>query len=185
MESIGISNRLYVIIISGAAFTASILIIAFLAEIISFSHRMVSAVFLKSEQNQTAFGLKATSHLKELKRKMDSLSALDKCCFLPVTSFFVWLTTYVMFYVVMWSMEVKLSFTENVLASSAAVVTNFLPVNGLGSFGTLEAGWAAGYMLVGVKVDDAIISGFIMHLIVVMVGLILALISVFYLKKNT
>jgi uncharacterized membrane protein YbhN (UPF0104 family) len=60
-----------------------------------------------------------------------------------------------------------------VLASLGEAVVGLLP-NAIGSFGTLEAGWAAGYVLCGVDRADAVATGFIMHGIVVLAGLILS-----------
>ena len=181
-----IGNEIYssFIIFVCVLFIVSIFMTIFLSEFINFSGRIVLKILLRPGPKKSAIGLKAEFYLDDLKDKLSSLSVIGKYCFLPLTSFFIWLTTYVMFYFVMRSMDIKLSFMESILASSAAVVTNFLPINGLGSFGTLEAGWTAGYMFLGVDMDDAIISGFIMHLIVVAVGLILALASIVYLENN-
>jgi len=52
-----------------------------------------------------------------------------------------------------------------VAGNTGQVLANVLPVNSFGSFGTLEAGWSGGFVLVGMSPQDAITTGFGYHLI--------------------
>jgi len=79
------------------------------------------------------------------------------------------------------SFAIDITFIKSILASSGAVITSYLPINGLGNFGTLEAGWALGYTMLGVSKNVAIASGFVMHIIIVVIGLLLSIISAFFL----
>jgi hypothetical protein len=56
-------------------------------------------------------------------------------------------------------------FLEAVFGSSLAVLTNLLPINGLAGFGTQEAGWVAGFGLLGVGREAALTSGLAVHLV--------------------
>jgi uncharacterized protein (TIRG00374 family) len=58
----------------------------------------------------------------------------------------------------------ELDFLQAVFGSSLAVLTNILPVNGLAGFGTQEAGWVAGFGLLGVGREAALTSGVAVHL---------------------
>ena len=40
------------------------------------------------------------------------------------------------------------------------MVSGFLPVSGIGSFGALEAGWALGFVLVGLETPIAVATAF-------------------------
>jgi uncharacterized membrane protein YbhN (UPF0104 family) len=53
-----------------------------------------------------------------------------------------------------------------IVGSTFAVLTSVLPLSGIGSFGTLEAGWTAGFLLIGFTKEEAIASGFAVHLLV-------------------
>lgn len=52
-----------------------------------------------------------------------------------------------------------------VFGSGLATAFNLLPVNGLAGFGTQEAGWVAGFMLVGAPRDIALAAGIGAHLV--------------------
>jgi uncharacterized membrane protein YbhN (UPF0104 family) len=72
----------------------------------------------------------------------------------------LWLLTFGAFFVIMRAFSMPVSLAQTVLGSTAAVVTGFLPIGGIGSFGTLEAGWALGFVLVGLDRTMAIVSAF-------------------------
>ena len=71
-----------------------------------------------------------------------------------------WLLTFAAFFVIMRAFSMPVGIAQTVLGSTAAVVTGFLPIGGIGSFGTLEAGWALGFVLVGLDRERAVASGF-------------------------
>ncbi len=107
-----------------------------------------------------------------VQRMVADIRALDtrqKFIFLPASSVAVTVINYTLFYCTMVFMGIDIGFFKNMLASLGELVTTFLP-NTLGSFGTMEAGWAAGYMLCGVSKADAIATGFIMHGIILLSG---------------
>jgi len=51
-----------------------------------------------------------------------------------------------------------------VAGSAFAALANLLPFNLVGNLGTLEAGWTAAFMALGVPVDLAAATGFASHL---------------------
>jgi uncharacterized membrane protein YbhN (UPF0104 family) len=72
----------------------------------------------------------------------------------------LWLLTFGGFFAIMRSFSLPVGVSQTVLGSTAAVVTGFLPIGGIGNFGTLEAGWALGFALVGLEQEQAVASGF-------------------------
>ena len=70
-----------------------------------------------------------------------------------------------------------LTVVKTVAASFLASVAAFLPVNGLGGFGTTEAGWTLGFSLVGMPRNIALISGVISNLMSFAVTVCCGLIS--------
>ena len=109
-----------------------------------------------------------------------ALDARQKYVFLPASSVAVTVVNYVLFYCTMVFMGIDIGFFKNMLASLGELITTFLP-NTLGSFGTMEAGWAAGYILCGVSKADAIATGFIMHGIILLSGLAISGCGLIYL----
>jgi glycosyltransferase 2 family protein len=72
----------------------------------------------------------------------------------------LWLLTFTAFFAIMRAFSMPVGLAQTVLGSTAAVVTGFLPIGGIGSFGTLEAGWALGFVLVGLDRTQAVASAF-------------------------
>ena len=92
--------------------------------------------------------------------------------YLPVTvtSLVAWMTAFWMFYALMKGFGVSLTFSKVIFGSTVAIVANALPISGLGNWGILEAGWTAGFLLVGLSKVEAITTGFGVHIIVFMTG---------------
>jgi uncharacterized membrane protein YbhN (UPF0104 family) len=84
---------------------------------------------------------------------------------LAVTSMLIWCALYLLFYLTIRSFGIDIGIIQSVVGSTGGVLTNILPINSFGSFGTLEAGWTGGFMLVGMSEHDAIFTGFGYHII--------------------
>ena len=84
---------------------------------------------------------------------------------LILNSFGIWLFLYSLNYILVRAMDINLSYFEVVFASTFAVFTTILPIQGIGGFGTLESGWTVGFIAVGVTKEVAISSGFGFHII--------------------
>ena len=54
-----------------------------------------------------------------------------------------------MFYAFLRGFGVEISFLETTFGSTIAVIANALSISGIGNWGTLEAGWTAGFLLGG------------------------------------
>jgi hypothetical protein len=83
-----------------------------------------------------------------------------------LTSIGIWILQYSLFYLIAISMGITLSPALILFASSFAVFSTVLPIQAIGGFGTTEAGWALGFIAVGVSTDIAINTGFGFHLII-------------------
>ncbi|OHD70386.1 MAG: hypothetical protein A2W19_16435 [Spirochaetes bacterium RBG_16_49_21] len=84
---------------------------------------------------------------------------------LAVTSILTWSALYFLFYLTIRSFGIDIGLIQSVAGSTGGVLTNVLPINSFGSFGTLEAGWTGGFILVGMSEQDAIFTGFGYHFI--------------------
>lgn len=94
-----------------------------------------------------------------------------------VVSLFVWLALYTFAYVNILVFEYPITYLQTVVGATGMVLTNVLPVNGFGSFGSLEAGWTGGFYLVGMPMDIAVITGIGYHVINFIASLFYAIIS--------
>jgi len=93
-----------------------------------------------------------------------------------VTSLASWVMIFCTFYAYMKGFGVDIPFTKMIFGSTVGVIANALPISGIGNWGTLEAGWAAGFLMVGLSKEKAIATGFGVH---IMIFIVCALISFF------
>ena len=93
-----------------------------------------------------------------------------------LTSLASWVMIFCVFYAYMMGFGVEVPFTRMIFGSTVGVVANALPISGFGNWGTLEAGWAAGFLMVGLSKQKAIATGFGVHILIFIVT---ALISFF------
>lgn len=94
-----------------------------------------------------------------------------------VASLGSWVMIFYVFYAFLRGFGVEVSLSKVVFGSTIAVIANALPVSGLGNWGTLEAGWAAGFLIVGLSKEEAIATGFGVHILIFLVCAITALIG--------
>jgi len=87
-----------------------------------------------------------------------------------------WIMIFFVFYAYLRAFGMEVSFLKVVFGSTIAVIANALPISGLGNWGTLEAGWAAGFLIVGLSKEEAIATGFGVHILIFLVCAITALI---------
>lgn len=106
---------------------------------------------------------------------LNELTPTQRYLTLPVTSLLVQLCIYGFFYYSMKFMGIDIGFCKNMLASSGEMITGLLPINMIGSLGTLEMGWAIGYVICGIPKVDAIATGFIVHALIIGSGLLISL----------
>jgi uncharacterized membrane protein YbhN (UPF0104 family) len=71
-----------------------------------------------------------------------------------------WLVSFAFVFVIALAARLEVTPAQAVLGGVGTTVGSMLPVPGIGTFGGLEAGWAAGFALVGVPTEEAIASAF-------------------------
>ncbi len=106
--------------------------------------------------------------------------------YLPVTlaSLASWAFSYWMFYAFLRGFGFSTPFMKVVFGSTIAIIANVLPVSGLGNWGVLEAGWAAGFILVGLSKVEAITTGFGVHIFLFLTATVVGLLCWVTLKKR-
>jgi len=94
-----------------------------------------------------------------------------------VTSLISWILVFWMFYAFVRGFGIEISFFKVVFGSTIAILANALPISGIGNWGTLEAGWAAGFLMVGLAKEKAIATGFGVHIVIFLISTVMSLIS--------
>jgi uncharacterized protein (TIRG00374 family) len=88
-----------------------------------------------------------------------------------------WFVNYYAFHVLLLGIGLTPRFFDTVVCVTFAALASVLPLNSFGSFGTQEAGWAAGLLLMGFSRENAISSGFATHLLTLAYMLLLGGVS--------
>jgi uncharacterized protein (TIRG00374 family) len=101
---------------------------------------------------------KIFTHLDDALRDSDRLSRRQWLS-LAATTLSVAALQYVLFWSLLRALGSDLSWLQVVVGSSAAQVAGALPVTTVGSIGTHETGWVAGFMWVGVPLSEAALTG--------------------------
>lgn len=91
-----------------------------------------------------------------------------------VTSLASWVMIFCTFYAYMKGFGIDIPFTKMIFGSTVGVIANALPISGIGNWGTMEAGWAAGFLMVGLSKEKAIATGFGVHIIIFIVCAIIS-----------
>ncbi len=95
-----------------------------------------------------------------------------------------WAFSYWMFYAFLRGFGVSPPIMKVVFGSTVAIIANAFPIGGLGNWGVLEAGWAAGFILVGVSKVEAITTGFGFHIFIFLTAVIASFICWVPFKKR-
>jgi hypothetical protein len=108
-----------------------------------------------------------------VQRKMNEMAEdfyaiKDQKSYLPVslTSLASWGMIFWTFYAFLRGFGIGISFLQMIFGSTVGVIANALPISGIGNWGTLEAGWTAGFLMVGVSKEKAIATGFGIHILI-------------------
>ena len=121
---------------------------------------------------------------RKMNETTESFSDMRRGTFVwsALVSILIWIALYSMNYTLIIAMGIDMTFWTVLFASSFAIITTILPVQGIGGFGTMEGGWTIGLMAMGVTKGIAISSGFSYHIIVLFYIGILGCIGI--LKNN-
>lgn len=95
----------------------------------------------------------------------------------------IWISLYSVNYMLANAISINVSFWAVLFASTFAMLTTLLPIQGMGGFGTMESGWTVGFMLLGITKETAITSGFSYHILICTFFFTLGLYGMLMLKK--
>jgi hypothetical protein len=172
-----------------------ILTIVFLIGFILFAFFYMSS-FLSRLSNSMGkisnwIGLRNARFVLWIQRKMNEMAedfyAINaRKTYVPVslTSLASWIMIFLTFYAYMKGFGIEISFTKMMLGSTIGVIANALPISGIGNWGTLEAGWAAGFIIVGLSKEKAIATGFGVHILIFIVCILISFFCWATLKKS-
>jgi len=135
-------------------------------------------------------GMDKVSFIDYILRKIDEtiecFGGMHRGTFIwsALVSIALWIALYSVNYTLIIAMGIDMTFWIVLFASTFALVTTILPVQGIGGFGTIESGWAIGFISAGLSKEVAISSGFVVHIITILYVLILGGYTLVFRNEN-
>ena len=166
--------------------TILLFILLILAILFAFSHMSAFLVWISSLVGKMSGWAKFKNNktLHWVQRKINDMAedfyaikARKTHFSVSLVSLGAWIMIFYAFYAFLRVFGVDVSLSKVVFGSMIAVIANALPISGLGNWGTLEAGWAAGFLMVGLSKEEAIATGFGVHILIFLLCGIMALIG--------
>jgi uncharacterized protein (TIRG00374 family) len=121
--------------------------------------------------------------MNEMAEDFYGIKARKSYLSVSLTSLLSWGMIFWTFYAFLRGFGIEVPFTKMVLGSTVAVIGNALPISGIGNWGTLEAGWTVGFLMVGLSKEKAITTGFGVHIIIFIVCAMMSFFCWVTLKK--
>jgi uncharacterized protein (TIRG00374 family) len=112
--------------------------------------------------------------MNEMAEDFYAINARKSYVPVSLTSLASWVMIFLTFYAYMKGFGIEISLIKMMLGSTIGVIANALPISGIGNWGTLEAGWAAGFIMVGLSKEKAIATGFGVHIIIFIVCVLIS-----------
>jgi uncharacterized membrane protein YbhN (UPF0104 family) len=130
---------------------------------------VLSAIFGAGLQLALPVALRLVGRLKVLRQAREEIDALSRGRLLGLAAInsLVWLSLFALYFTSLRAFGVDVSPPQAVVGAGGAIVTNLLPINGIGSVGTLEAGWTAGLTATGAAAAPVLTAGLAMHAITI------------------
>ncbi len=145
-----------------------ILVFFYIGRLLKWFSNILGKIFNRPGRN-ASFVSWIRQKMDEMAEDSDSIKARKTYFPVTLTSVASWVMIFSVFYAYMKGFGVEVSSTRLILGSTIAVIGNALPVSGIGNWGTLEAGWAAGFLMVGLSKEKAITTGFGIHILIFIV----------------
>lgn len=95
-----------------------------------------------------------------------------------------WLFFYGYLYCLVHALHLSFSFWAVVFAATFSILTIVLPVSAIGNFGTFEAGWVIGFVMLGMTKGDALATGFFTNVVLTLLNALLAGFGTVYLETK-
>lgn len=128
--------------------------------------------------------VKINAYLNSLKQTCASFETAKISLKLLLTSFLIWFSLLVLFFLLLSAINKQYGFWETSYASTLVYFSWVLPVNGIGGFGTMELSWAYGFSTLGYDFNEALGSALFMNIIIFICTLIFALPAYIYLLRK-
>ncbi len=170
---------------------ATLLLILVILLVFFYMNRLLTLVsnvcgkifkFIRREESKTSLWVQKKIH--EMSEDFYAIRAKKTYLAVTLTSLLSWAMIFLTFQAFLMGFGVQISFLKVLFGSTVAVIANAIPIGGIGNWGTLEVGWAAGFLMTGLSKEQAIATGLGIHILVFIISALLGLLSWVTLTKK-
>jgi len=177
-------NPLLMILLIAFLIGLTFLAFSYMSDLLKLFSKMLGRIFEWTGLSRRKSFQWILEKIHDIAGDFDAIKA--KRTYLPVTiaTLSSWVFSYWMFYAFLRGFGISTSFMKVVFGSTVAIIANVLPISGVGNWGIMELGWAAGFNWVGLTKVEAITTGFGVHIFLFLMATVVGLLCWVTLKKR-
>ena len=177
-------NLLFILFLTLLLILVILVIFFYMNDLLTLITRACGWFFriLGKTESKTALWIQKKLH--EISEDFSAIQAKKTYLAVTLTSLISWVAIFLTFQAFLLGFGVEISFLKVLFGSTVAVIANALPIGGIGNWGTLEVGWAAGFLMTGLSKEQAIATGFGVHILTFITCALLGLLGWVTLKNK-
>ncbi len=149
-----------------------------------YSMRLVKRAFGFLRWDTTTPGTYILTKGDEAVESFERIGAQRDAVSIGMLSLVLWLSNFGALYLIVAGMGISLSVPNIIFGAAFVLLLLVLPVHGIAGFGTTETIWTLVYTPLGMTLEDAIISGFGYHIVLLAYTLTLGLFGSLLLRRQ-
>jgi uncharacterized protein (TIRG00374 family) len=175
---------LFILLVTLLLILVILLVFFYMNRLLTLISNVWGGIFkiLRKEKSEPSRWVQKKIH--EMSEDFYAIRAKKTTLAVALTSIISWFMIFLTFQAFLLGFGVEISFFKLLFGSTVAVIANALPIGGIGNWGTLEVGWAAGFLMTGLSKEQAIATGFGVHILIFITSALLGLLSWVTLKKK-
>lgn len=172
-------KNLYILLIFLISLILLVLAFVYLGRILLIIKRFFNWLSVKMKFSNKNFYIKFAEKYDVFTRETNEFIKLKNNLYMAGLTILSRLSILLVMFMIFIGFGIKLTFSSFIIGSTLAALAESIPVSGIGSFGTFEAGWTLGFMLMGYESKISFVSGFGVNIIVFIFTAAMLVISFF------
>jgi len=177
-------NLLFVLLLTLLLILLILVAFFYMNHLLTLMSNVWRKIFKTIRREESKASLWVQRKIHEMSEDFYAIRAKKTYLAVALTSIISWFMIFLMFQAFILGFGVEISFLKMLFGSTVAIIANALPIGGIGNWGTLEVGWAAGFLMTGLSKEEAIATGFGVHILIFITCVLLGLLSWVKLKKK-
>lgn len=184
IQSFLISNQFLTLLLCGLLTGLIFFAFFFMSNLLRWLSNLFDKVLKRMKSGDFKIFLQIQKKINEMAEDFYAIKARKTYLAVSITTLLSWGMIFLTFFAYMKGFGINLSLTQMVFGSTLSIIANALPISGIGNWGTMEVGWTAGFLWVGISKEKAIATGLAVHIMIFILVLLLSSICWMFLKKQ-